>query len=180
MSYHLMLDLETWGKRPGCAIRSVGAVSFNPHGAERGTGFYANISRESCEALGLHVDPSTEKWWSEQSPEARSRLEQNQRPLQEVVEELHEKFYSSGIEQVWSQGAGFDVPIWEEASRVLGAIVPWKFWNVRDTRTIYWAADLDTRTVPRLGTHHDALEDARYQVACVQAATQKMRGSTSR
>jgi hypothetical protein len=177
MSYHLMLDLETWGTRPGCAIRSVGAVSFDPDGTGCGRGFYANVTRESCTELGLHVDPGTEKWWSEQSQEARSRLEQDQRPIREVLDELHEKFSSSGIEQVWAQGAGFDIPIWEEVSRVLGARVPWRFWDVRDTRTVYWAAGLDTRTVPRLGVHHDALADARYQVACVQTAMVMLRGA---
>ena len=24
---HIMVDLETWGVRPGCALRSIGAVS---------------------------------------------------------------------------------------------------------------------------------------------------------
>ena len=28
----VMLDLETWGTRPGCAIRSIGACVFNPNG----------------------------------------------------------------------------------------------------------------------------------------------------
>lgn len=27
---HIMLDLETWGKRPGCDLRSIGAVVFDP------------------------------------------------------------------------------------------------------------------------------------------------------
>ena len=27
---HIMLDLETWGKTPGCDIRSIGAVVFDP------------------------------------------------------------------------------------------------------------------------------------------------------
>ena len=30
MTTHIMLDLETWGKRPGCDIRSIGAVVFDP------------------------------------------------------------------------------------------------------------------------------------------------------
>lgn len=30
MSISIMLDLETWGKRPGCDIRSIGAVVFDP------------------------------------------------------------------------------------------------------------------------------------------------------
>lgn len=28
---HIMLDLETWGTRPGCDIRSIGACVFDPH-----------------------------------------------------------------------------------------------------------------------------------------------------
>jgi len=31
MTTHIMLDLETWGKRPGCDIRSIGACVFDPH-----------------------------------------------------------------------------------------------------------------------------------------------------
>jgi len=37
---HIMIDLETWGKRPGCDIRSIGATVFDPstgHIGERGT-----------------------------------------------------------------------------------------------------------------------------------------------
>lgn len=30
MTTHIMLDLETWGKRPGCDIRSIGACVFDP------------------------------------------------------------------------------------------------------------------------------------------------------
>lgn len=30
MTVSVMLDLETWGTRPGCDIRSIGAVVFDP------------------------------------------------------------------------------------------------------------------------------------------------------
>lgn len=46
---HIMIDLETWGLVPGCVIRSVGMVAFNPHGDEFETGrdftfeMYANV-----------------------------------------------------------------------------------------------------------------------------------------
>lgn len=170
MSYHLMIDLETLGTRPGCAIRSIGAVGFDPRGTECGRGFYANITLESCLEAGLHVDPATEAWWAQQSQEARDRLEQDQRPLREVAEELEQRFRSSGLEQVWSHGAGFDVPIWEAALHALGMRAPWKFWDVRDTRTLFWMSGFDMRSIPRAGVHHDALADARHQARCVQEA----------
>lgn len=170
-----MLDLETLGKRPGCVIRSIGAVGFDPFGTECGRGFYANITRESCLEAGLHVDPSTEAWWEKQSPAARARLEQDQRPLREVAQELEDRLRSSSVEQIWSHGAGFDIPIWEAALHALGMQAPWKFWNARDTRTLFWLTGLDTRTVAREGTHHDALADAQHQVRCVQRAIASMR-----
>lgn len=40
---HIMLDLETWGKRPGCDIRSIGAVVFDPMTGD------VSIPCETCE-----------------------------------------------------------------------------------------------------------------------------------
>lgn len=74
---HIMIDIETFGTRPGAAIRSIGAVVFGfPDGdnghpfVARSGGFYANITRVSCEQVGLRVEPETEDWWRRQSIEA--------------------------------------------------------------------------------------------------------------
>lgn len=92
---HIMLDLETWGKRAGCDIRSIGATVFDPSqgvstsdniqphdGATSGT-FYIATSNPAlwpqleneahCERkYDLWRDPETVKWWSDQSPEAQA------------------------------------------------------------------------------------------------------------
>lgn len=91
---HIMLDLETWGKRPGCDIRSIGACVFDPvagwvdTGIQPGTtkpfyvatenprasslvgGFYDRLGKRCKYALDR--DPETVKWWSEQSAEAQA------------------------------------------------------------------------------------------------------------
>src|SRR5688572_29962905 len=70
----VMLDLETLGTRPGCAILSIGAVAFDRHTGALGPEFYMVVNRKSCEAKGLTQDQSTLDWWSRQSAEAKKVL----------------------------------------------------------------------------------------------------------
>ena len=72
----VMLDLETFGTRPGCVIRSIGAIVFDPYSTQTGETFYCNVTREDQERLGLHVDPNTEAWWGRQTKDARDALAQ--------------------------------------------------------------------------------------------------------
>lgn len=175
---HVTMDLETFGTRPGSVLRSIGAVVFDPNGKGHGDGFYANIERKSCETLGLTVDPATEKWWSEQSRDAEWQLEGNQKPLPEVVNSFSDWFVRVGGEYVWCQGANFDSVLWEAAVIASGRkVAPWKFWNVRDTRTIYHMAKFNEKTLKRDGTYHNALDDAKHQVLCVQAAMRMFKGA---
>ena len=167
---HIMFDLETWGTRPGSALRSIGAVVFDPAGGEMGAEFYRNISDESCTNLGLAKDPATMAWWARQSETAQASLAVNTLPLSSVVTDFHQWFKANGGEQIWCQGANFDSVLWEAAAIAAGARPPWKFWNVRDTRTIYEVFRFNDKTLPRAGTYHNALDDAKHQVLCVQKA----------
>ena len=51
MTVHAMLDLETWGTKPGSAIRSIGAALFTLDGNIGGT-FYCNVDEQSCLDIG--------------------------------------------------------------------------------------------------------------------------------
>jgi hypothetical protein len=170
---HCMCDIESFGVRPGCAIRSIGAVMFDLNGT-LGATFYANVSRASCEGAGLHVDPQTEKWWSEQSPEARAALEPDQLALPQALTGFFRWFADQRGEKVWSHGATFDIPIIEAAAHAVKLRAPWKFWNARDTRTLYDVCDFDIRDMGRVMGAHQSLADAEFQVACVAAALQKL------
>lgn len=171
---HVMLDLETFGTRPGSVIRSVGAVEFDLSG-KTGETFYANIQHLSCVDAGLVTDPATVKWWSEQGKAAQDAFLSNQRPLTEVAMAFTTWFRKAGGECVWGQGANFDPPLWEAAVLAVGSPAPWKFWNVRDTRTVYDIFEFDTRDLVRKRVHHNALDDAVHQVALVAAALRKGR-----
>lgn len=172
---HVMLDLETWGTRPGCAIRSIGAVVFDPwHPQPDADFFYANVWGESCIAAGLHIEAGTAEWWEDQSPEARAHLGANPLPLRRAMEQFQAFFMRNRGRYVWGHGASFDAPILGEAFRRLSMSEPWNFWNLRDTRTVYDMAELRLGDFPREGTHHNALDDARHQVRVLQAAYKKL------
>lgn len=171
-----MLDLETWGTAPGSALRSIGAVAFDPHGGQNWDEYvyYANIELASCEEVGLKVDPQTVEWWSRQSREAEDALLKEPRDLFTVVAQFHEWWSRVNGVYLWSNGANFDEVLWRSACDAVNRNVPWKYWNVRDTRTIWHAAHINPKMIPRAGIAHNALEDARHQAKCVTQAYAKL------
>jgi len=72
----VMVDLETLGRRAGCAILSIGAVAFDAETGKMGPEFYMVVKMASCEKHGLHTDPDTVAWWEKQNPEAQKVLKQ--------------------------------------------------------------------------------------------------------
>lgn len=166
---HIMLDLETWGTRPGAAIRSVGACVFDPMTGDIGSTFYRNITDASCEAMGLVKDASTVRWWGEQSFASQQAFNTDQRPLSEVLIAFNQWWKGSGGQYVYGHGANFDPVILEAAFEAVMLEAPWKFWNVRCCRTIL---AMGSRRVQRNKTdvHHNALDDATAQARAVAAA----------
>lgn len=171
---HVMLDLETFGTKPGVILRSIGAVEFELDGT-LGKKIYANIDRASCEAAGLVADPRTEQWWSEQSKASQEALLVDPKPLKDVVTSFASWFGKQGAVCVWGHGAAFDPVIFEAAANAVGVEVPWKFWNVRDTRTVFDLFGFDTSGSKRDGVYHNALDDAVFQTKCLCAALAKGR-----
>jgi hypothetical protein len=166
-----MLDLETWGTRPGCAIRSIGAVLFDFAAVRRqlGPGFYANVIRHSCESYGLTVDPKVEAWWAEKDVAAQAALEEPPlfslpHALLALLRFIEENGDADQL-SVWSHGATFDIPIITHAIEAMGVglIVPWDFRRCRDTRTMIWLSSERGINIglERVGTQHHALDDAK-------------------
>lgn len=178
---HIMIDLETIGTRPGSAILTIGAVRFDPVAADfinpqddeillslpTETAFYRRIERDSCARLGLTEDADTLSWWSRQAPEARCEAFDAD-PRHGIAEVMTEFAGWCGRDPFpWSHGASFDVVLCEAVFGRLGLRAPWKFWNVRDTRTIYAFTGI---APARDRNHHHALSDAAAQASAVQRA----------
>jgi hypothetical protein len=174
-----MFDLETWGTRPGCAIRSVGAVMFDPYSDEMGAEFYCNVSDESCVMAGLFVQDETAEWWEKQSQEAQDALAMDQQGIYVVVQMFHQWFRKNHGVFLWAQGSNFDEVIWSAIAHKLGQRPPWKFFDVRDTRTAYDLANFNHYSVKRSGTYHNALDDAKHQAICVSRAYAKVHGEVT-
>lgn len=168
---HIMVDLETFGTKPGSVIRSLGACAFELEGDKPlEHPFYENIDHHSCLDAKLTVDRDTELWWQQQSQEAQDALTRDAKPLKRVLQAFTRFWTTQYGEFIWSHGAGFDIILLEAAYRVVGLTHPWKFYNARDTRTTFHLQGFDPKSVLFVGVKHNALDDATHQVKCIQQA----------
>ena len=178
---HLMIDLETLATTPDAAILTIGACKFDPHGDDRDKAtrkmptFYKRVELQSNVDLGRRVDESTLRWWCDQSEKISHEAfaEENRHELKTVMKEFYK--FGWGTERVWAHGSIFDVVIIENVCRSIEQAVPWDFWNIRDTRTIFELAEPD---MPDLNGHH-ALYDAMRQAIGVQNCHRKLTSSVS-
>lgn len=178
LTKHVMMDAETMGNRAGCAMVSLGAVEFDESGYF-GRTFYRVIDLQSCLDQGLFVEGSTVNWWLKQGDEARQSILAN--PDGTKPESLNKVLldFSDWLPRgarLWAHGATFDPPIIEAAYKAAGLFLPWKFRDVRDTRTIYELAGVKIDRDPN--TYHHALDDAKAQASGVQASWIKLKPKT--
>jgi hypothetical protein len=179
MTKHIMVDLETWGTTPGSDIRSIGAVVFDLEKGELGEEFYVNVI--GGDRYGLLKDPSTEKWWSEQSEEAQARLRIDQKLLADGLQDFTNWWNRQAGGQddyvrFWAHGPHFDEQILAAAHRATNRFIPWSYRAPRDLRTILEAAGLDPKTgIPLFGVEHNALDDAKAQALGVIEAYRRLK-----
>lgn len=158
MKKNVMLDLETMGNNSNSAIIAIGAVSFDYRGI--GSEFYEQINLASSMAHGMSIDASTVIWWMQQKDEARKKFFDNEsaQSLEKALKKFS-KWYQGG--EVWGCGAAFDNVILSNAYKNSSIEKPWAFWNDRCYRTI---RDMNPDvSFERIGTHHNALDDAKSQ-----------------
>ena len=162
---HVMVDLETLGVGYRPVIVSIGAVVFSPGRPETGEEFYGKIDAVEAEAAGLHIEAGTVKWWLQQSEAARKVFKGGDALRDELLRFLD--WMGTGT-RLWGNGSNFDNRILREAYEVVGMRCPWHYRDDRDMRTFM---DLHPGVdVEREGTHHHALDDAKFQVQCMAAA----------
>jgi len=157
---HVMIDLETMGTRPDAPIIAIGAVMFD--GNEITDKFYVNIDLASAVDDGhAVVDPKTVLWWMDQSGEARSSLREDKKEMLTALYEFRDWLKPIKPEGVWGNGASFDNVILSETYKRMGLEPPWPFWTDRCYRTMKNMFPM--LELERVGTHHNALDDAESQ-----------------
>jgi hypothetical protein len=156
----VMLDIETLGREPGCAVMSIGAVKFGPDGL--GEEFYRTISLESCALHELTVETDTLSWCQlEQGPAALKELNGDSRL--EVALTAFIRFYGDA-DEVWANSPSFDCEIMEAAYEAAGLKEPWEYYEERDHRTLRELPQASSHEeMEDEGTDHNALDYAKYQ-----------------
>jgi DNA polymerase III epsilon subunit-like protein len=167
----VMVDIETMSVLPNAAILTIGAVKFNRMGLlpelSKCDTFYRRITIDSCINMGLTSSPDTIEWWNNQDKEIKYEAFDN--PDRIVIGNALKEFakWFKGSTKIWGHGDDFDCVILSNAFRVCNIDVPWKFWNTRDTRTLFDLANISIRDLPQDNAHH-ALHDAYRQVIGVK------------
>jgi len=167
-----MIDLETLATTPDAAILTICACVFDPHGTDIKSTYYERIILETQEDYGRVINEDTLGWWSQQDKQIQEDAfgEGNDRiDLKDAMKKLY--MFGLGTSNVWGHGSIFDVVIIENICRSLQQAVTWKFWEVRDTRTLFDLADISVRIEGK----HNALTDAVAQSKAVQQAYAKLK-----
>lgn len=171
MSKHLMVDLETMGVSPRSVVLTLGAVTFNPYTDEIYDDLYLKIDLDDQDKLGREIDQNTLDWWAKQEPKVMEEAfsSDGRIGLENAVNAFHK--FAWGCDKFWSHGAVFDLMIIEDIYRQLKRPIPWEFWRLRDTRTLFDLADPE---MEKSVEQHNALFDAIRQAKGVQTVYRKL------
>ncbi len=172
---HVMVDMETLGTVSDAVILSIGAVRFDLDSDEiDDAGFYASVSIESNLALGRRIQEDTLVWWLKQPSAAQQVFHEPKQTLTSALAEFADWMPPDAM--LWSNGADFDNAMLAHAYVQQSMERPWLFWNSRCVRTYKGLPGAKNVSVPRIGTHHNALHDALYQAQLVQAIHKTLKG----
>lgn len=161
---NIMIDVETLSTRPNAVIIAIGAAKFEIRGEISET-FYVNCDVMSSKNAGLHIEKVTVDWWKNQNLAAFKKTQENPIHIKDALTQLIEWCGPKAKGTMfWAQGTSFDPPILESSMRAVGLEPPWRYWNWRDTRTVYDVAGIKPKSIERIGQYHNALDDILTQI----------------
>ena len=176
----VMLDLETMGNGNNAALVAIGAFKFDLHNPqpfeaiEEEQKFYRGVDLASCVRAGLEIDASTVIWWLKQSDAARSAIGAGI-PLDLALAHFTQ-FMAGAKFSLWGNGATFDNVILRNAYNKLHLAAPWHYTDDSCYRTM---KNQFGRAVGmnRVGTAHNALDDAISQALHLQKIMAHIKGA---
>lgn len=166
---HVMVDLETLGTEPFSPILSIGACRFymemeKPISTTPDDDtFYQAITLESCFEVGLRPSAGTIVWWMGQTKGAQQVFTDPNAVALPVALDAFTDWLNSRPDEVWGNSARFDLGLLSAAYKACGKRDPWVHWKERCYRTMKSLPEVAGITIPRVGTHHNALDDAMSQ-----------------
>lgn len=170
----MMLDIETFSVEKDALVLSAGIVLFDPQ-AVPGTiidAWHSAIHLESQGGGTSNLD--TIFWWLGQPEAAKALLELRKsrhcspEGLGNVIARMA---HTHNVRHFWGNSPDFDFGIVGNMLQRKGIEPVWKFYQLRDFRTMKDALGHLVQFPERTGAH-DALADAKYQAHCLQLMLQ--------
>ena len=174
MTTHATIDIETLGTSPDTVVLTIGGIKFDPM-ADDGlhSQFYYRLDADEQIEMGRSVDEKTLEWWEKQPEEIKTEAMDpaNRVSVEETLKSLNK--WLVGVDKIWCQGPVFDICILENLFKQYDHHVPWPFWKIRDSRTLFSIMPVDPRKAINFAAHN-ALEDCKVQALCVQQTIEKL------
>jgi len=151
-----MIDIETMDTRPSAVMVQIGAVLFDVD-----TGYISApllLDVDDTALLGGTTSRATVGWWARQGGFQHTGAPM---PVGTALRVLAS--FCAGVAEVWAKGPAFDFPILDFYAERTEVPLSWKFYQVRDVRTIVSIAESMGFKVPHDKVSHRADEDAALQ-----------------
>lgn len=176
---HVMTDTETLSTANNALLLSIGACRFDIETGQTYDHFKCVLDRSTVEGMGLDISADTQAFWNKQSKEAQDLVFNNPNQI-DYKTGMHDyanwliamrcKSESKKM-QLWANDPDFDYVKLAHSMSVNNILPPWQYWEHKSCRTMEFIGEkfgIDRRShFHRNGIHHDALDDAIYQVQYV-------------
>lgn len=167
----LMLDIETAGREPGCAIIQIAAVPFNINTGEISENtFEMSINLDHQIKNGYKFDKGTLAWWHRTNETLFQKLSKSENKYVEVGIEFQKYFNSLKNHnkiRVWGNSNRFDIGIlngWYRRSIGYTFNAFWNTWLERDVRTTSCMLPDIKKNMEFIGEQHNAIHDCIHQI----------------
>lgn len=177
----VMIDIETTGRTPGCAIIQIAAVPFNMNTGKVSTNtFKMSINLDKQKQKGFNLDSNTIGWWVKENSKLFTELSQSNNHYVDVGARFQQWFRTlenSRQIRVWGNSNRFDLGIlegWYQKSIGQKQFEP--FWNTlleRDVRTLAMLDPQIKANTKFEETKHNAIDDCKHQIKYCRAVVRK-------
>tara|TARA_R110000822_G_scaffold302649_2_gene426987 strand:+ start:36069 stop:36629 length:561 start_codon:yes stop_codon:yes gene_type:complete len=167
----VMIDIETAGRNPGCAIIQIAAVPFNMNtGVVSKNTFTMSINLEHQFKNKFSYCPNTLRWWKKENYTLFKQLSESKNLYAHVGSEFQKYFKSLKNHKeirVWGNSNRFDLGIingWYRRAIGFEFQPFWNTWLERDVRTLSSLKPSIKANMKFKGTKHDAIDDCKHQI----------------
>lgn len=178
----VMVDIETTGRTPGCAIIQIAAVPFNINTGAISINTFKmsiNLDHQLKSGKGFTYCTNSYKWWMKENPTLFKELSKSNYKYNQVGSEFQrwfKKLYKHQDIRVWGNSSRFDLGIlegWYKKSVGFNFEPFWNTWLERDVRTLAML-DPQIKTNTKFeGTKHNAIDDCKHQIKYCRAIVRK-------